>query len=157
MELGIVLAVLGAVIAISLCGIGSATGIGIVGKTAIGAVSEEPEKFGKLLVLQALPGTQGIYGFLTAVMILQRIGLLGGEVLSISPEAGWQLLLAGIPIGVVGYFSAVWQGRVATSAIDLAVKRPEEFGKGIIMSAMVETYAIIALLISILLVFFVVL
>lgn len=155
MEIGIILAVLGAVVAVCLCGIGSATGVGIVGKIASGAVSEEPEKFGKFLVLQALPGTQGIYGFLAAVMILQRIGLLGGEVLSISTEAGIQFLLAGILMGIVGYFSAIWQGKVAASGVNITIKNPEASGKGVIMSTMVETYAIIALLTTILLVIFI--
>jgi V/A-type H+-transporting ATPase subunit K len=80
MGLGIALAILGAALAAGLAGAGSALGVGIAGQAASGVISEEPEKFGKALLLEALPGTQGIYGFLAAIMALQKVGLLGGTV-----------------------------------------------------------------------------
>ena len=64
MTLGLILAIIGAALAAILPGIGSAYGVQIGGQAAAGVTSEKPELFGKLLVLQALPGTQGIYGFL---------------------------------------------------------------------------------------------
>ena len=72
-------ALAGAALAALLAGIGSAKGIGIAGEAAAGVVSEDPNKFGQVLVLQALPGTQGIYGLLIAFIILLKVGLLGGD------------------------------------------------------------------------------
>ena len=151
MELGLILAILGGALAAILAGIGSALGVRLVGELSSGLISEDPEKFGKLLLLQALPGTQGIYGFLGAVMAMQKVGLLGGELVSITPEVGWQILFACLPIGVVGLVSAILQGKVAASGVNVVAKKPGEAGKPVIMAAMVETYAVLALLITILL------
>ena len=93
--MGIALAVCGAALAAGLAGIGSALGVGIAGQASAGVVSQDPQKFGKVLLLSALPGTQGIYGFLGAILILQKVGLLGGQVASISNGTGWQILFAG--------------------------------------------------------------
>lgn len=150
MEIGIFLAILGAALAVVLSGIGSALGISFVGQAASGLISEEPEKFGKALMLQVLPGTQGIYGFLAAVLVLQKIGILGGEPSVILPEVGWQILFASLPIALSGFVSGYLQGRVSVAGISVLAKKPEEVGKAIILSAMVETYAVIALLATIL-------
>ena len=152
MGIGIALAVCGAALAIGLAGAGSALGMGAAGQGAAGVVSEDPEKFGKALLFEALPGTQGIYGFLAAIMILQKIGLLGGEVVAISPETGWAILFAGLPIAITGLSSGWMQGRVSAAGMGVLAKRPGEAGKAIILSAMVETYAVLGLLITILLV-----
>ena len=77
MSLGQALAIFGAALA-ALAGVGSALGVGVAGEAANGVVAEDPNKFGQTLVLQALPGTQGIYGLLVAFLILSKIGLLGG-------------------------------------------------------------------------------
>ncbi len=150
MELGIALAILGAALAVALSGIGSAMGIGFVGRSAAGLISEEPEKFGKALLLQVLPGTQGIYGFLAAVLALQKIGIFGGEILTIPGEVGFQILFACLPIALAGLISGVYQGKVSSAGISTLAKKPEEVGKAIILSAMVETYAVISLLATIL-------
>lgn len=150
MEMGIFLAVLGAVFAVVFAGIGSAVGISFVGQAASGLISEEPEKFGKALMLQVLPGTQGIYGFLAAVLVLQKIGMFTGELMVFTSEVGWQILFACLPIAISGFISGILQGKVSTSGISVLAKRPEEVGKAIILSAMVETYAVIALLATIL-------
>lgn len=152
MTLGLALAVLGAAIAVILGGIGSSLGVGIAGQAAAGLISEEPEKFGKALVLQALPGTQGIYGFLGAVLALQKLGLLGGTAVTVSTYVGWQLLFACLPVALAGLISAIYQGKVATAGINMLAKKPEASGKAIILAAMVETYAIIGLLATILLI-----
>ena len=152
MELGIALAICGAALAIGLAGAGSALGMGAAGSGAAGVVSEDPDKFGKALLFEALPGTQGIYGFLAAIMILQKIGLIGGEIANISPEIGWQFLFAGLPIAITGLTSGWMQGRVSAAGMGVLAKRPGEAGKAIILSAMVETYAVLGLLITILLV-----
>ncbi|MBM3250985.1 MAG: V-type ATP synthase subunit K [Candidatus Nealsonbacteria bacterium] len=150
MELGIALAILGAALAVVLSGIGSAIGVGIVGRSAAGLISEEPEKFGKALLLQVLPGTQGIYGFLAAVLALQKIGIFGGEEVLIGNQIGWQILLACLPIAFAGLVSGVLQGQVSAAGISILARKPEEVGKAIIFSAMVETYAVISLLTTIL-------
>lgn len=150
MELGIALAILGAALAVALSGIGSAMGIGIVGRSAAGLISEEPEKFGKALLLQVLPGTQGIYGFLAAVLALQKIGIFEGEILKVAGETGFQILFACLPIALAGLVSGIYQGKVSAAGISTLAKKPEEVGKAIILSAMVETYAVISLLATIL-------
>ncbi|MDO4565415.1 MAG: V-type ATP synthase subunit K [Clostridia bacterium] len=148
---GIVLATLGAALAAVLAGIGSAIGVGIAGQASAGAVSENPELSGSCLVLQLLPGTQGIYGLLIAFVIASNAGLLGSGA-SITVQQGWQYLFAGLPIALGGLMSAIFQGKVAVSAINMVTKRPDQSGKGILMAIMVETYAVLALLISFLLV-----
>ena len=145
---GISLAIAGAAIAALFAGCGSAIGVGIAGQAAAGVVSEDPEKFGNTLILQALPGTQGIYGLLIAFIIMLNIGLIGGDIKEITVQQGWSLLYAGMPIGFVGLVSGIYQGKVSASGIYLCARRPEETGKGIIFAAMVETYAVLALLIS---------
>ncbi len=150
MEIGIAIAILGASLAVLMPGIGSAVGISYVGRAAAGLISEEPEKFGKALLLQVLPGTQGIYGFLAAVLILQKIGIFDGEVVALTPEAGWGFLFAALPIALAGLASGILQGNVSVAGISTLAKKPEEVGKAIILSAMVETYAVISLLVTIL-------
>ncbi len=150
MEIGIILAMLAAGLAVTLPCIGSAMALSQVGRAASGLISEEPEKFGKALLLQVLPGTQGIYGFLAAVLILQEIGLFANELAVVSTEVGWQILMAAIPITFAGIISSIMQGKVSAAGISTLAKKPEETGKAIILSAMVETYAVIALLITIL-------
>ena len=150
---GLAIAIFGAALCAALAGCGSAIGVMAAGKAAAGVTSQKPELFGKLLVLQALPGTQGIYGFLTAILIMVRLGLLGGSPLDISDAVGWQFFFAALPMGLCGLISGIAQGKTAVAAIHLTGKQPDAAGKGITMTALVETYAILALLISILLVF----
>ncbi|MBO6163701.1 MAG: V-type ATP synthase subunit K [Lachnospiraceae bacterium] len=147
MTLGQALAVLGAALA-ALAGVGSALGVGVAGEAAAGVMAEDPNKFGQTLVLQALPGTQGIYGLLVAFLILSKIGLLGGGLLDVSTYSGLALLASGAPIGVVGIWSGWAQGKASAAGIQLIAKRPSELAKGMIYAAMVETYAVLALLVS---------
>ena len=108
------LALLGAALAAGLAGWGSAKGVGIVGQASTGLLTEDPGKFGKALILQALPGTQGIYGLITAFIILFKIGILGTPV-QLTVAQGGYFLMASLPIAIVGYFSAIHQGRVAAA------------------------------------------
>ncbi|MGF6376517.1 V/A-type H+-transporting ATPase subunit K [Clostridiales Family XIII bacterium PM5-7] len=149
---GNVMALIGAAIA-SLAGIGSAIGVGIAGQAAAGVLAEDPKKFGKTLILQALPGTQGIYGLLMAFLIFVQIRLFGGEMIELTMSQGLYVLASGLPIGIVGIWSAIAQGKAAAAGIMLMGKRPDQMVKGIIYAAMVETYAIFALLVSILMLF----
>ena len=146
------IAVLGAAFAAALAGCGSAVGVGIAGQAGSGVTSEKPELFGKLLVLEAIPGTQGIYGFLAAILIMVNTGLLGGAA-TLDQAKGWAYFGAGLPIGIAGLVSGIYQGKVAASAIQLTGKSPDAFVKGMTMTALVETYAILGLLVSILLIF----
>ncbi|MCI8348509.1 MAG: V-type ATP synthase subunit K [Firmicutes bacterium] len=146
---GNTLALIGAAIA-ALAGIGSAMGVGIAGQAASAVLAEDPKKFGKTLILQALPGTQGIYGLIIAFLIMQKIGLLGGAMVDLTMAQGAYFLAAGIPIGLVGIWSGIAQGKAAAAALQLTAKRPDQMVKGIIYTAMVETYAIFALLVSVL-------
>ena len=151
MDIGIGLAVAGAACAALLASCGSAWGIAVAAEAAGGVLTEDPEKFGRLLVMIALPGTQGFYGFLGAFYIMMKINLLGGGV-PVSLSSGLQLMFAGLPVGIVGLISGYYQGVAAAAGIHLVAKRPEETGKAIILPAMVETYAVLGLLATILLV-----
>ena len=144
------LALLGAALAAALAGIGGATGVGIVGEASSAMLQEDPTKFGKALLLQALPGTQGIYGLVTAFLIINKIGLLGGQPLELTTAQGAFFLMASLPIAIVGLVSGIAQGRVAATGISLVSKRPSESIKAVTSAALVETYAIFALLVSLL-------
>ena len=134
------LAVLGAALAVGLGGIGSAKGVGIAGEAAAGLIAEDPDKFGQTLILQALQGTQGIYGFLL------------GQTAPLTSSQGLYVLAACLPCALTGLISGIHQGRVSAAGINVVAKRPSEVSKAMIYAAMVETYAILGLLISILLV-----
>lgn len=156
---GSTLMFLAAALAVIPAGMGSAKGVGLVGEASSGLLSEDPSKFGKALILQALPGTQGIYGLITAFLIVFKSGILSGGVTfeslqSVTPAQGMYYIAAAFPIAIVGYFSAVKQGRVAAAGISLLAKRPKEAGKAITSAVLVETYAILALLISLLMILF---
>lgn len=148
-HLGIAFAVLGAVVSALVAGIGSAIGVGMAGQAAAGVVTEEPSLFSKVLILQLLPGTQGIYGLLIAFVTLSQIGVLGGSP-EMSLAKGLAYFAACLPMAIVGLWSAKYQAKAAVASIGLVAKRPDQFGKSMLFPAMVETYAILALLISIL-------
>lgn len=151
-NLGIVFALVGAALASLMGGIGSAIGVGKAGQAAAGVVTEDPSKFSKVLIMQLLPGTQGIYGLLVAFITLSQIGILG-EPVEISTAKGLLYLAACLPIAFVGLWSAISQGKAAASGIMMIAKKPEQMSKGMIFAAMVETYAILALLVSFLAIF----
>ena len=147
-QLGIVYALLGAAVAVFLAGAGSALGVGIAGQAASGVMAEDPSKFAKVLILQLLPGTQGLYGLIIGFVTLSKIGLLGGGPVDVSVQTGLLILAACLPIGIVGLISGKSQGKTAAAAIGIVAKKPDQFGKAMLFPAMVETYAILALLIS---------
>ena len=150
-NLGLFFAILGAALAALLAGAGSARGVGMAGQAAAGVVTDQPNMFGRVLILQLLPGTQGIYGLLIAFVAMNNMGVIGG-----SPDAKMTLLKglaylgACLPMAFVGYISAISQAKASIASIALVSKRPDQFGKSMLFPAMVETYAIFALLISIL-------
>lgn len=150
--LGAALVVLGAALAVGFAGYGSARGIGIANEAAAGILTEDPNKFGYALVLLALPGTQGIYGLLVAVLAMQKVGLLGGAgiMAGLTIWKGLGIAFACLPITITGLYSAIWQGRSSAACILMISKRPEQIGKAVILPAMCETYAVFGLLMSIL-------
>ena len=150
---GLVLAILGGVLSAVMTAFGSARMVGKVGESAAGVVSQEPTLFSKVLLLQLLPGTQGLYGLLVAVLLFSRIGLLGGGVAPMATTQGWAYFFACMPMAVGGMLSAFYQGRTAIAGVNLVAKKPEHSGKAVMMSAMVETYAILSLLISVIIIY----
>jgi len=149
-DLVMALPIVGAAISVFFGAVGSSKGIGIAAQVANGVLTEDPDKFGSLLILVALPGTQGIYGFLGCVLILNTIGIIGGELKTITMGQAWMLMFAGFPVGLAAWISGIWQGKVCATGISMASKRPEAMMKAVIYGAMVETYAILGLLATIL-------
>ena len=117
--LGTILGFLGVALAIITPGIGSSVGVGLVGRSGAGVITEDPDKFGSILLLEAIPGTQGVYGFLTGLMIMIRIGALGGGLRTLTVGQGILFIMAAMPIAVVGWVSAIFQGRVAAAGVAL--------------------------------------
>ena len=152
MELGLVIALFGAAMAVFLCGIGSSIGVGLAGQAANGVLSEDPDKFGSMLLLVALPGTQGIYGFVAGFWAtIIKLNLLTGEIPKLSPLQGLEILAACLPVAICGLVSAIHQGKVCTAGIAVAAKQPQAAMRALIYGGLVETYAILGLVITLLL------
>lgn len=145
---GNALALFGASLAAFLAGVGSAEGTRIAGEAGCGLVSEEPEKSGKVIILQVIPGTQGLYGFVIFFLALLKIT---GATAPISIAQGFEIMFACFPVGIVGLLSAIAQGKVAAGSIGILAKKPDDWSKGMIMCIVVEFYAILSLLTSFLL------
>ena len=141
----------GALLVVMFGGMGSAKGIRIATAQAAGVLSERPELFGRLLVLMALPGTQGFYGFICAITIAMKCGLITGAV-TVPPVVGMGFFSIGVAMGIVLWRSAIYQGEVSAAAINWTAKKPEESGRAILLPALVETYAVLALLAAILMI-----
>ncbi|MCX7973514.1 MAG: V-type ATP synthase subunit K, partial [Candidatus Aminicenantes bacterium] len=124
MEIGLVLAFSGAAAAAIFAGIGSAIGVGLAGQAASGVMSEDPEKFGSLLLLVALPGTQGIYGFLSAFLVILKIGVTGATLAPVTLHQGWQIFVACLPVALAGLVSGIHQGKVCASGVYMVAKQP---------------------------------
>jgi len=152
---GTQVAFIGSVLAVGLACSGSGKGVGIAGEAAAGVVSENPAHFAKCLILQLLPGTQGLYGLVVWFFALYRMGMFSGGVPEMTIGQGLAYFAACLPIGIGGYITAVGQGRCAAAGIALTAKRPEESSKGILMAIMVEFYAILCLLASFLMLVFI--
>jgi V/A-type H+-transporting ATPase subunit K len=152
MEYGMILALVAAGLSALLPGIGSAIGIGIAGRTATGVLSEKPERYGQKFIMVVLPGTQGFYGFLAAFFVMLNLGFFAGAVPEkMSLTLGIEVLMACLPIIFAGLISAILQGRVCAGGILMAAKKPEmAFKAGVVYAVMVEVYAVLGLLVTIL-------
>lgn len=144
---GYFFAVLGTALAVFMGGTGSAKGCGIVGEGGAGVVTVEPEKFGMALILQLLPGTQGLYGFIIGFLIALQITS------DMTMMQGFFLCITGLTVGVTGLTSAIAQAKVSVAGLQILAKNPEQTTKGIIFAAIVETYAILGFVASIILLF----
>ena len=151
MNYGLFFAFLGAALAAGIAGTGSAKGVGIASEAAAGVVVDDPKKFSRLLILQLLPGTQGLYGFIISIMVMSQIGVFGG-----SPpqdiQTGLVYFAACMAASVGCFFSAVAQGRVCAAGVNIVAKKPEEGAKAIVSASLVELYALTSFIISLLLV-----
>ena len=145
---GTTLAILGAAIAVLMAGTGSAKGTGIAGEAAAGMLADDPSKFALTLALQALPGTQGIYGLIIAFLIMSKAGLLFGDPIALTIQQGASFFFCALPIAFVGLTSGIAQGRVSAASIGMLAKDKKLFGSALIYPAIVETYAVLSLLIS---------
>ncbi|RJP74459.1 MAG: V-type ATP synthase subunit K [Candidatus Abyssobacteria bacterium SURF_17] len=139
---GLTIALIGAAFGFLLAALGSAIGTGIAGQAGSGVVSEDPQRFVSMLILQALPGTQGFYGFV-ALMFVINIVLGGGKMPT--PQQGWQIVFACAPIGIVGFLSAIFQGKVCVAGCSQVAKQPGTLGSALIFAIVVETYAVLGL------------
>ena len=149
---GLALALLGAGLAAVLPGIGSAKGTGMTGEAATGVISETPEHFSKCMILQVLPGTQGLYGIVAWFMVLLKINVFGGEMAQLTIQNGMAIFWACIPMALGGLLSAIAQGRVAAGSINILAKKPDDWSKGMVLCITVEFYAILSLLASMLMI-----
>lgn len=143
---GFILAALGIALAVGLSGIGSSRGVGIAGEAAAGLITEQPEKFGKALVLQLMPATQGLYGFVIGFLVLTQLST------DLTLSQGLYLFMACLPVAIAGLFAGTPQGKVAAGGISILAKNEGHFIKGVIFSAMVETYPLLGFVTSFLLV-----
>jgi len=145
------LAMLGAALAVALPSIGSAKGVGIASEAANGLTAVNPDRFGKLLVLQLLAGTQGLYGFIISIMVILNIGILGGTPIT-EISTGSKYFVACFAIALGGFFSAKYQGRVCASGVNIIAKNPDESSKAIVSASLVELYALLSFIISFLMI-----
>lgn len=153
-EVGRGLCYAGAGLAFGLGGCGSAWGIAIASHQAAGVMREKPDLFGRMLVMIALPGTQGFYGFIVAILMMTQTGLIGGDVLKITLGTGLAFFFIGLGCGLALLVSAIKQGEASAAGITLIARRPEAAGRAILFPAFVETYAVVALLATILFITF---
>lgn len=145
---GTQIAFLGATLAVALACAGSGIGCGIVGETGTGVLSEDPSKFASVLIMQIIPGTQGLYGLVIWFFALMKLGFFSGSIAVLTIEQGLAYFAACLPIGIGGLITAIAQGRCAATGVMLMAKRPEEMSKGIVMALIVEFYAVLCLLAS---------
>jgi V/A-type H+-transporting ATPase subunit K len=151
--MGLTFALTGAAVAVFLAGIGSALGLAAASQSATAVLSEKPERYGSLMLLVVLPSTQGIYGFVIALIVLTKLNMFAGGISPILWHQGLEILAACLPVGIGGLFSAIHQGRTGAAGILMTAKRPEmAFKAGVVYSAMIELYAILGFLTSLLII-----
>ena len=151
---GIGLAFLGAALAVGLCCVGSARGTGMTGEAAAGLLSTAPEHFSKCLILQVIPGTQGLYGLVIWFFALNVMGAFSGGIQPLTVTQGLTIAVSCLPMAIGGLLSGIAQGRVAAASVNIVAKNPNDWSKGMVLCIIVEFYAILSLLISFLMIMF---
>lgn len=147
--MGLTFALAGAAVAVFMSGIGSSIGLGIAAKSATAVLSEKPERYGILMLMVVLPSTQGIYGFIVCLFVMLKLGIFAGTIAQIPWYQGLEIFAACLPVGIGGWISAIHQGKTGAAGIMMAAKRPEmAFKAGVVFAAMIELYAILGFLIS---------
>ena len=144
--MGNTIALIGIALCVLLCGIGSCIGLYKTSSAAAGVLGEDPKKFGKVMVLVLLPATQGIYGFIIGIIAS------GSANAAMTTAEGWALFAAVLPMAISGFMSAWFQGKSAANCIYAVGKQESLSGKMIVYPGMIEFYAILGLIISIMLV-----
>ena len=152
---GLAIGLLGAGLAACLAGAGSGIGTGVAGQAGAGLVTEDPSKFGKVMILQVIPGTQGLYGLVVFFVAIMNMGLLDGTAANLSFVDGCRYFAACMPIGIGGLVTAKYQGKVAAASVNLLAKNPDHWSKGMIFCITVEFYAILSLLASMMMLLFI--
>jgi V/A-type H+-transporting ATPase subunit K len=144
---GTALGFLGASLAVGLPCSGSAKGVGTVGRAGAGVLSVDPAKFPRVLILQIIPGTQGLYGLVIWFFALMKLGFFaGGGPVTLSLQEGLRFFGACMPTALGGLIFGITQGRLGAGGLSLLSKRGGELSKSIILLVMVEFYSILALL-----------
>ena len=145
---GLAIGFLGAGLACGLCCAGSARGCGYAGEAGNALLCEDPSAFGKVMILQVIPGTQGLYGLVVWFFAIMQMGVLSGEAVNLSFVDGCRYFAACMPMAIGGLVSAAAQGKVAAASVNLLAKNEEHWSKGMILCITVEFYAILSLLAS---------
>lgn len=145
---GTSIALLGAALVVALPCSGSATGVGTVGQAGGGLLSVDPGKFSRVLIMQILPGTQGLYGLVIWFFALTKLGFFSGNLASLTLTEGWKFLGACLPVAIGGLIFGIVQGRICAGGLSLIAKKPNDLSRSIILAIMMEFYAILALLAS---------
>ena len=149
---GLAIALLGSGLAVGLSCVGSAKGTGLAGEAGTGLLCEDPSKSGKVMVLQLLPGTQGLYGLVVWFFALIQMGMMDGSAANLTLNEGFRYFAACMPMALGGLLSAIAQGRVAAGSINILAKKPDDWSKGMVLCITVEFYAILSLLASMLMI-----
>ena len=145
---GNVMAIFGAALAAGLCGIGASLGMATVQRASAGLVSEQPDKYTKTLVLQLIPATAALYGFVVAFLVLQNV--IMGNAKGYGLFEGAMILAGCLPIALVGLVSSIAQAKVCAAGVVMMGKKPELYGRAITMAIFIEFFALLGLIISIL-------
>jgi V/A-type H+-transporting ATPase subunit K len=139
-------AFLGAALAAGLGAVGSSFGVGIAGQAATGLAAEKPELSGKAIILEALPSSQAVYGFVGAFLVIGKFSM------EMTSATGLALFAASLPLALGALFSGIYQGKVLAGGMNMLAKGEENFGKAIILAVMVETFALFGFLVTFLMI-----
>ena len=153
MSISMVYVLIGLVLSVSLGAIGSSLGVGYVTKVGAGLLSKEPQKFPQVLALAALPSTQALYGLLFGFILLIRVGFLDAVPKVINDATGLALMLSALPVGIACLISGIMQGQAAASGVKILAEKPENVSQAIVLAALIESFAVFGLVISLLLAF----